>query len=168
MISRFFIDRPIFANVIAIVTIIFGLVTLRALPVEQYPQITPPTVQVSTTYPGRQRAGRRRHRRGADRAAGQRRRAHALHVVDQRQRRLVQARPSPSTSAPTSTSPRCWCRTASRSPQPLLPEEVQRPGHHHQEAVDEHHPVRHRSPRPTAATTASTSATTRRCASATS
>src|SRR3989441_769523 len=52
MISRFFIDRPIFANVIAIVTVIFGLVTLRALPVEQYPQITPPTVQVSTTYPG--------------------------------------------------------------------------------------------------------------------
>jgi hydrophobic/amphiphilic exporter-1 (mainly G- bacteria), HAE1 family len=52
MISRFFIDRPIFANVIAIVTIIFGLVTLRGLPIEQYPQITPPTVQVSTTYPG--------------------------------------------------------------------------------------------------------------------
>src|SRR5579871_2372833 len=52
MISRFFIDRPIFANVIAIVTIIFGLVTLRALPIEQYPQITPPTVQVSTVYPG--------------------------------------------------------------------------------------------------------------------
>ena len=52
MISRFFIDRPIFANVIAIVTVIFGFVTLRSLPVEQYPQITPPTVQVATTYPG--------------------------------------------------------------------------------------------------------------------
>jgi HAE1 family hydrophobic/amphiphilic exporter-1 len=52
MIPRFFIDRPIFANVIAIVTMIFGLVTLRSLPVEQYPQITPPTVQVSTSYPG--------------------------------------------------------------------------------------------------------------------
>ena len=52
MISRFFIDRPIFANVIAIVTVVFGLVTLRWLPVEQYPQITPPTVQVSTVYPG--------------------------------------------------------------------------------------------------------------------
>lgn len=52
MLSRFFIDRPIFANVIAIVTIIFGLVTLAALPVEQYPQITPPTVVVSTVYPG--------------------------------------------------------------------------------------------------------------------
>ena len=52
MIPRFFIDRPIFANVIAIVTMLFGLVTLRSLPVEQYPQITPPTVQVSTSYPG--------------------------------------------------------------------------------------------------------------------
>jgi HAE1 family hydrophobic/amphiphilic exporter-1 len=52
MIPRFFIDRPIFANVIAIVTVVFGLVALRWLPVEQYPQITPPTVQVSTSYPG--------------------------------------------------------------------------------------------------------------------
>src|SRR6188472_2291465 len=52
MISRFFIDRPIFANVIAIVTILFGVVALYKLPVERYPQITPPTVQVSTNYPG--------------------------------------------------------------------------------------------------------------------
>src|SRR5512135_1903151 len=52
MFSRFFIERPIFANVIAIVTMLIGAVTLFALPVEQYPQITPPTVQVSTNYPG--------------------------------------------------------------------------------------------------------------------
>ena len=52
MLSRFFIERPIFANVIAIVTVILGVVTLVRLPVEQYPQITPPTVQVVTTYPG--------------------------------------------------------------------------------------------------------------------
>lgn len=52
MLSRFFIERPIFANVIAIVTIILGIVTLVRLPVEQYPQITPPTVQVTTNYPG--------------------------------------------------------------------------------------------------------------------
>ncbi len=52
MFSKFFIDRPIFANVIAIVTILVGAVTLLALPIEQYPQITPPTVQVTTTYPG--------------------------------------------------------------------------------------------------------------------
>jgi HAE1 family hydrophobic/amphiphilic exporter-1 len=52
MFSRFFIERPIFANVIAVVTIIFGAVALRNLPVEQYPQITPPTVRVTTNYPG--------------------------------------------------------------------------------------------------------------------
>jgi HAE1 family hydrophobic/amphiphilic exporter-1 len=52
MIPRFFIDRPIFANVIAIVTILIGAVAAGTLPIEQYPQVTPPTVQVSTVYPG--------------------------------------------------------------------------------------------------------------------
>jgi HAE1 family hydrophobic/amphiphilic exporter-1 len=52
MISEFFVDRPIFANVIAFVTIIIGLVALYGLPVAQYPQIVPPTIQVSTRYPG--------------------------------------------------------------------------------------------------------------------
>ena len=52
MISEFFIDRPIFANVIAIVTIILGLVCLYILPVAQYPEIVPPTIQVTTMYPG--------------------------------------------------------------------------------------------------------------------
>ena len=52
MFSKFFIDRPIFANVIAIMTVLVGAVTLVALPIEQYPQITPPTVQVTTSYPG--------------------------------------------------------------------------------------------------------------------
>src|SRR4051812_10912315 len=52
MVSRFFINHPVFANVIAIITLLLGVVALRALPVEQYPQITPPTVQVRTNYPG--------------------------------------------------------------------------------------------------------------------
>ena len=52
MISEFFVDRPIFANVIAFVTIIIGLVALYGLPVAQYPQIVPPTIQVTTKYPG--------------------------------------------------------------------------------------------------------------------
>src|SRR5438067_749316 len=52
MISRFFIDRPIFANVIAVITVLFGVVALNKLPVERYPQITPPTVMVTTNYPG--------------------------------------------------------------------------------------------------------------------
>ncbi|MBX9681390.1 MAG: multidrug efflux RND transporter permease subunit [Gemmataceae bacterium] len=52
MFSRFFIDRPIFANVIAVVTILLGIVAIRRLPVEQYPPITPPTVVISAVYPG--------------------------------------------------------------------------------------------------------------------
>jgi hydrophobic/amphiphilic exporter-1 (mainly G- bacteria), HAE1 family len=52
MFSRFFIERPIFANVIAIITMIIGAVALVKLPVEQFPQITPPTVKVSAAYPG--------------------------------------------------------------------------------------------------------------------
>src|SRR5262245_57197352 len=52
MFSRFFIERPIFANVIAFVTILLGAVSVCRLPVEQYPQITPPTVRVTTNYPG--------------------------------------------------------------------------------------------------------------------
>jgi hydrophobic/amphiphilic exporter-1 (mainly G- bacteria), HAE1 family len=52
MISQFFIERPIFANVIAFITMIIGLVCFQRLPVEQYPKIVPPTIQVSTRYPG--------------------------------------------------------------------------------------------------------------------
>jgi hydrophobic/amphiphilic exporter-1 (mainly G- bacteria), HAE1 family len=52
MISTFFINRPIFANVIAIITIILGAVALTNLPVAQYPEIVPPTIQVTTSYPG--------------------------------------------------------------------------------------------------------------------
>ncbi|MCM1518216.1 MAG: multidrug efflux RND transporter permease subunit [Pseudoflavonifractor sp.] len=52
MLSRFFIDRPIFATVIAILMVIVGLITVTTLPVAQYPDITPPTVQVSASYPG--------------------------------------------------------------------------------------------------------------------
>ena len=52
MLSRFFIDRPVFANVIAVATVLFGIVALFRLPVERYPAITPPTVVVSAVYPG--------------------------------------------------------------------------------------------------------------------
>lgn len=50
--SRYFIDRPIFAWVIAIVTMLAGLLALRTLPVAQFPAIAPPAVQISTLYTG--------------------------------------------------------------------------------------------------------------------
>ena len=52
MFSKFFIDRPVFAGVIAIVIVIAGLVASSILPIAQYPDIAPPTVIVSTSYPG--------------------------------------------------------------------------------------------------------------------
>jgi multidrug efflux pump len=52
VISHFFIDRPIFAAVLSIVFVIVGGVALTQLPIAQYPEVTPPTVQVTATYPG--------------------------------------------------------------------------------------------------------------------
>jgi len=50
--SKFFIERPVLANVMAIVIVLLGAVCLYGLPVSQYPPIVPPTIQVSTNYPG--------------------------------------------------------------------------------------------------------------------
>jgi len=50
--SRFFIHRPVFAGVIAIIIVLAGLVAARLLAVAQYPEIAPPTVLITTTYPG--------------------------------------------------------------------------------------------------------------------
>src|SRR3954469_24126140 len=52
MFSRFFINRPIFASVLSIVIVLGGTIALFTLPVAQYPEITPPTVEVSASYPG--------------------------------------------------------------------------------------------------------------------
>jgi hypothetical protein len=52
VISDFFIARPVLANVLAILTIVIGTVALFALPIAQYPDVVPPTVQVTTRYPG--------------------------------------------------------------------------------------------------------------------
>src|SRR5438067_8542717 len=52
MLSRFFIDRPIFATVISVVITLAGLVAVFSLPIAQYPDVTPPTVQVTGFYPG--------------------------------------------------------------------------------------------------------------------
>jgi multidrug efflux pump len=52
MFSHFFIDRPIFATVLSIVFVIVGAVALTKLPIAQYPEVTPPTVSITATYPG--------------------------------------------------------------------------------------------------------------------
>src|SRR5471030_2520544 len=50
--SKFFIDHPIFAWVIAILIMMAGVLAIRALPIAQYPSVAPPAVAVSVTYPG--------------------------------------------------------------------------------------------------------------------
>src|SRR6476659_9166871 len=52
MLSRFFIDRPIFAAVLSILIVIIGIVSVVKLPVAQYPEVAPPTVSVTANYPG--------------------------------------------------------------------------------------------------------------------
>lgn len=52
MVSRFFIERPVFASVISILILLAGVVAIFALPVSQFPEITPPMVQVMASYPG--------------------------------------------------------------------------------------------------------------------
>ena len=51
--SHFFIDRPIFATVVSVVITLTGAIALYWLPIAQYPQITPPAVQVAITYPAK-------------------------------------------------------------------------------------------------------------------
>ncbi len=50
--SRFFIDRPIFASVISILIVLVGIVAYPTLPVAQYPEIAPPTISITASYPG--------------------------------------------------------------------------------------------------------------------
>ena len=50
--EKFFVSRPIFAISLAIVIVLVGLISIMGLPIEQYPDITPPVVEVSATYDG--------------------------------------------------------------------------------------------------------------------
>jgi hydrophobic/amphiphilic exporter-1 (mainly G- bacteria), HAE1 family len=52
MFSRFFIERPVLSNVLALVFVLIGLVSLIRLPISQYPNVVPPTISVTTKYPG--------------------------------------------------------------------------------------------------------------------
>ena len=90
-ISRFFIERPIFAAVVALVITIIGAIGYTGLGINQLPEITPPTITRDRQLSRRQRADGRRHGCRADRAGGQRRRGHDLHglAVDQRRQRVA-------------------------------------------------------------------------------
>lgn len=50
--SHFFVDRPIFAAVLSVILTLVGAISYRALPITEFPEIAPPTVEVTATYPG--------------------------------------------------------------------------------------------------------------------
>ncbi|MCA9565070.1 MAG: efflux RND transporter permease subunit, partial [Myxococcales bacterium] len=52
MFSRFFIERPVFSSVLSLLILLAGGVAIFVLPIDRYPEITPPTIQISATYPG--------------------------------------------------------------------------------------------------------------------
>ena len=52
MFSRFFIERPVLSNTLALLIILLGALSLVRLPISQYPDVVPPTVSVTATYPG--------------------------------------------------------------------------------------------------------------------
>jgi|GEM_PF-1828184 len=90
MFSRFFVRRPVFAWVIAILIMLAGVLAIRTLPVGQYPDVAPPAVKISATYTGgvRRNPGEQRH--PGHRAAAHRPRPSALLQLHQQLRRLGQ------------------------------------------------------------------------------
>ena len=111
-ISKFFIDRPIFAGVLSMLIFLAGLIALCALPISEYPEVVPPSVVVRAQLSRRQPEGDRRDGRDADRGADQRRRGHALHEQPGDDRRPddadrhLQARHRPRQGAAAGAEPR--------------------------------------------------------------
>ena len=104
MLAGVFVDRPRLAIVIAIVITLAGLISLTRLPVSQFPDIVPPQVQVTTTYPGASAEVVESTVAQVLEASDQRRRPHALHEVEQRQRRQLRTDGQLRSSAPIRTS----------------------------------------------------------------
>ena len=114
-ISHFFIDRPIFATVLSVILTIVGVTAGYSLPIAEYPEIAPPTVNISATYPG----AAPRHRRHGCRVIEQEINGVTyLHVSQSTSRGAVDHRCS---TGPTSTRRRCWSRTAWPRPSRVCP-----------------------------------------------
>ena len=125
---NFFIGRPIFATVLALLMLLIGGICIFVLPISLYPEI------VAAAGPGhddlhRGRCpDRRRDGHHADRAADQRRQGHDLLQLRQHQQRRLDHRGHASTSATRRTSPPSTSRTRSRRPRPCCPPEVKQFG----------------------------------------
>ena len=91
MFSAIFIARPRLAVVISVIITLAGAIAMTQIPIAQFPDIVPPQIAVTANYAGAELGSRRGDGRAADRIARHRRRQHALHEVDQRQRRQLLA-----------------------------------------------------------------------------
>lgn len=90
MFSRFFVRRPVFARVIAILIMLAGVLAIRTLPVGQYPDVAPPAVKISATYTGASAETTENSVTRGHRAAAHRPRPSALLQLHQQLRRLGQ------------------------------------------------------------------------------
>ena len=115
---NFFIERPIFSTVLAILMVLVGGICVFLLPISLYPEIVPPQVQITTTYTGADAMTRRRDRDHTDRAEDQRRQGDDLHPPPTARATASPRSSPPSTSATPWTSPPSTSRTRSRPPRP--------------------------------------------------
>ncbi len=113
--ARFFIDRPIFAWVIALVIMLAGSLAIIKLPVAQYPSIAPPAVGISASYPG---ASAKTVEDSVTQIIEQNMTGldHLLYMSSSRTPPAGYRSPSPSSRGPTPTSPRCRYRTSCSKP----------------------------------------------------
>ena len=128
MFSRFFIDRPIFAAVLAIFIVIAGLSAMPLAADRAIPRDRAAGGHRHGHLPRRQRRGDRADGGRAARKRHQRRRAHDLHELDLDQQRRRRRSRSPSTSAPTSTRRRQIVNNRVKQAETKLPQEVRRQG----------------------------------------
>ncbi len=87
--ARFFIDRPIFAWVIAIVIMLAGALSIRRLAIEQYPNIAPTTVSINASYPGASARALEDSVTQVIEQSHDRHRSPGVHVLDQQLRRAA-------------------------------------------------------------------------------
>lgn len=110
MFSRFFVRRPVFAWVIAILIMLAGVLAIRTLPVGQYPDVAPPAVKISATYTG---ASAETLENSVTQVIEQQLTGldHLLYFSSTSSSTARSASPSPLSRGPTRTPPRCRCKT---------------------------------------------------------